>query len=122
MQRRLLRRGDIVRRITPAKYAIETYNTKTLHTDRLRRGEYDTAAEAVTAARALIDEQLLATIGTGRFWEDAYRDWMSFGEVPSIVAIATEAHEVDFDAFSYAASQAQAMAEVERIARSHRKN
>src|SRR5215831_13837142 len=113
---------EIVRPVVPAKYSLETYNAKTLHTDRLRRGEFDTDAQAIAAARALIDEQLLVAIRGGRSWEDAYRHWFALGEVPSIVAIQTEAQEVQFDPFTYAASQAQVIAEAERISRSHRNN
>jgi hypothetical protein len=102
------------RRLTPAQYALETYNAKTMHTDRVRLGEFDTGAEAVTAAKALIDEQLRGAIDAGRSFESAYREWLALGRVPSIVAIRIEAHQVEFDPFSYAASQAQEIAEFAR--------
>jgi len=110
----------VARRLTPAQYALETYNAKTMHTDRVRLGEFDTGAEAVAAAKALIDGQLRAAIGAGRSFESAYRDWLASGSVPSIVAIQTEAHQVEFDPFSYAASQAQEIADLERAARNRR--
>jgi len=95
-------------------YSVESYNAKAPLAERqyMARGQFDNEVDALTAARAFIDGQLRATIAVSASFEDVYRDWLEFGEVPVIVAIQTEAAQVDFDPYAYAASQAQLIAQV----------
>ena len=106
MQTSLPRRRKTIRRHpTPAAYSLESYHAKASLAERqyTPRGQFDTASEALTAAKTLIDDQLRAAVDVGRPIEQAYRHWLEFGEVPVIVAIQAEAPQVQFDPFTYAA-------------------
>jgi hypothetical protein len=83
---------------------VATVNAADPVSDReyLSRGTYCTEADALRAARQLIDEQLLAAIATGCSPERAFQEWTEFGEIPSILALGAHAPTVDFDPFSYA--------------------
>jgi len=114
LQTSLPRKRKIARRLTPAMYSLESYNAKVSLAERqyMPRGQFDNEADAVSAARAFIDDQLRTAIGVGASFEQAYRNWLEFGEVPVIVAIQTEAAQVDFDPYTHAASQAQLIAQI----------
>jgi hypothetical protein len=95
------------RRLEPAVYAVASFNAADPPSDRehVTRGTYATAADALNAAKRLIDEQLVGVIAAGCAPETALREWVEFGEIPVIVAMRTDANHVDFDPFSYAASR-----------------
>jgi hypothetical protein len=106
------RRERAARRTTPARYSLESYNAKGSPVDRhkIAGAQFDSAAEAVVAARRLIDEQLRASLAEGRTAEEALENWSCVGDVPVVVEIHTEARQVAFDAHSYATSQVQLIA------------
>jgi hypothetical protein len=100
------------RLLESAMYGVVSFNGADPVADRehVEHGTYATDADAVNAAKRLIDEQLLRAIATGLSAETAFREWLEFGEIPLIIPMAN-VPPVEFDPYSYAVNKAQCAAE-----------
>jgi len=72
----------------------------------IKRGEYGTAAEALAAARKIVDDQLVAMMRGGRSAADALDLWRHAGEVPIVIGQP----DAGFDAHAYAEGRADELA------------
>ncbi|HTT10357.1 MAG TPA: hypothetical protein VMG60_05650 [Burkholderiaceae bacterium] len=70
------------------------------------QGQFASAAAAVAAARAIIEENLSLSLTAGLSAGKAYEAWRLYGDVPTIVAHGGAA-PVEFDPFSFARVRAQ---------------
>jgi hypothetical protein len=78
--------------------------------ERVTHGEFKTAAEAIAACRAVVDEFLAGAFKPGMsatvLW-DTYRD---FGDDPFIVPADSKAAPVTFSAWQYARERCEVLA------------
>ncbi len=65
-------------------------------------GTYETAAEALAACRAVVDQSLAEEHRAGISADDLYQRYVSFGDDPFIVALDEGAPPPPFSAFTYA--------------------
>jgi len=88
-------------------YLVESYDAGDAPADRrfANHGQFATAAQALAAARSLIDEHLALALGAGLSAEQAFEQWRVSGEVPRIVARGG-APPLDFNPSAYAQARA----------------
>ena len=89
-------------------YLVQTYDASDAPEERRLRlhGQFASAAAALAAARAVIEEGLSLALTAGLSADEAYEQWRQSGEVPTVVAHAGTA-PVQFDPFSFARARAK---------------
>ena len=89
-------------------YLVESYDAQDEPAERrfANHGQFATAAQALMAAKSLIDEHLVLALGAGMSAEQAFEHWRVSGEVPRIVA-RSGAAPLDFNPSVYAQDRAR---------------
>lgn len=89
-------------------YLVESYDASDEPDDRrfVNQGQYASAADALAAARQLIEANLVLALSAGMSAADAFEQWRRSGDVPRIVARGGAA-PVQFDPFAFAQARAQ---------------
>lgn len=89
-------------------YTVESYDASDDPGERLfvNHGRFASAAQALAAAKELIDGNLALSLSAGRSAAEAVEEWRTGGDVPRIVP-AGGAAPVHFDPFAYAQVRAQ---------------
>jgi hypothetical protein len=89
-------------------YSVETYDAGEAPGERqpLTQGVFASAADALAAARKVIESNLSLSLTAGLSAADAFDEWRQFGDVPTIIACGG-AMPIEFDPFSYARERAR---------------
>jgi hypothetical protein len=89
-------------------YAVESYDANDEPDERqfVNHGRFANAAQALAAAKELIDASLVLSLAAGKSAADAYEEWRRSGDVPRIVP-RSGASPIHFDPSSYALTRAQ---------------
>jgi len=89
-------------------YSVETYDAGEAPGERrpLNHGVFASAADALAAARLVIESNLSLSLTAGLSAADAFDEWRQYGDVPSIVPRAG-AVPIEFDPFTFARERAR---------------
>lgn len=89
-------------------YSVESYDASDDPEDRflVNQGQFASAEAALTAARHVVEANLVLSLSAGMSAEDAYREWCQSGDVPRIVPRSGSA-PVEFDPAAYAQQRAK---------------
>jgi hypothetical protein len=89
-------------------YAVESYDASDEPDDRrpVSRGQYQQLADALAAARRIIEANLVLSLTAGLSAGEAYEEWRQFGDVPKIVS-RNGAAPIQFDPFTFAQARAR---------------
>ena len=78
--------------------------------ERVARGTFETAAEAVAACKAIVDDFLADAFKAGMSATDLYGQYASFGDDPFIVPVDPKDAPVTFSAWHYARVRCEVIA------------
>lgn len=89
-------------------YSVESYDASDDPEDRffVNHGQFASADSALTAARHIVEANLVLSLSAGMSAEDAFQQWRRSGDVPRIVPRGSSA-PVEFDASAYAQERAK---------------
>ena len=89
-------------------YSVETYDAGEAPGERrpLSHGMFASAADALAAARLVIESNLSLSLTAGLSAADAFDEWSQYGDVPTITARGGAA-PIEFDPFVFARERAR---------------
>jgi hypothetical protein len=89
-------------------YSVETYDAGEAPGERrpLNHGVFASAADALAAARLVIESNLSLSLTAGLSAADAFDAWRQYGDVPAIIPRGGAA-PIEFDPFTFARERAR---------------
>jgi hypothetical protein len=78
--------------------------------ERVTHGQFETAAEAIAACRAIVDDFLDGVVEPGVSAAALYDLYMSFGDDPFVVPVNPKDAPVTFSAWQYARERCEVLA------------